>query len=367
MIRTLLFCYLILASSLAFSDVRVASWNIKHLGWNNDKAEDVVAAIASGFDLIAIQELMDSEALESMERNLESLTGESWSQMSSHKVGRGSYKEMYGFIWRDSEVKYLDGAVVYLDSKDVFIREPYSARFLDIDTQTSLAIATVHVLFGDSVGDRTPEINAFYSYWTWLQETYPEDVDRLMLAGDFNLPPSHQAWNPLKQVAKPLITRGKTTLSTTNGRYASLYDNIWVSKRSELDHKISGIFRLTDYMDSITGRTWTNDEIRSHVSDHVPVFTLIGAQDIPMVSIKNNGDPSSSVPVSRPESSATACVNINKASSSDLETIPYIGQSRSGDIVTGRPWASLDHLTRIKGVGAATLNKIKNSGVACPI
>lgn len=351
---------------IAGADVRFSSWNIKHFGWNNDKAEDVVAAVASGFDLVAIQELMDADALERMERNLESITGESWSQMASHEVGRGRYKEMYGFIWRDSEVEYLDGAVVYLDSKDVFIREPYSARFLDVDTNISMAVATVHVLFGDSVSDRTPEIQALRSYWDWLLETYPEDADRLMLAGDFNLPPDHEAWAALKLVAKPLITRGKTTLSTRNGRYASLYDNIWVSHSTQLDHRISGIFRLTDFMDAITGRHWNNDEIRGHVSDHVPVFSLLGAQDIPVVSLKRSASSVPAPPADR-RANRTSCVDINRATLPELERIPYIGDKRSGDIVSGRPWKSLDNLDRIKGIGPATLRKIKASGVVCPI
>jgi hypothetical protein len=42
------------------ADVLIGSWNIKHLGWNNDKAMPQVAHVANHFDLLAIQELKDN-------------------------------------------------------------------------------------------------------------------------------------------------------------------------------------------------------------------------------------------------------------------------------------------------------------------
>jgi hypothetical protein len=36
---------------------------------------------------------------------------------------------MYALIWRDSTVEYSDGAVVYFDRENHFIREPFSAKF----------------------------------------------------------------------------------------------------------------------------------------------------------------------------------------------------------------------------------------------
>lgn len=375
-IRVVALC-LFLISTLAHSDVRFASWNIKHFGWDNGKELPVLASIASGYDLVAIQELMDPKDLRLLERHLEDLTGEPWTQMASSSVGRSSYREHYGFIWRNSQVSYLDGAVVYLDSKDAFIREPYSARFLDRDTSESFAVSTVHILFGDSVSDRTPEIKALATYWQWLQDIYPSDKDRLILAGDFNLSPDHEAWASLKSHAQPLINRGATTLSKTDGKYSSLYDNIWVSKSNNFDIRISGIFEFTSYMDILTGRHWSNEESRERISDHAPVYALIGTKNASFVSL----DPSLYAGGSQNESkstkvmtekvsgspSASTCIDLNLAGAEELQRIPYVGSQRVSMIIQGRPWNSLDSLTDIRGIGPATLSKIKSSGVVCNI
>ncbi len=115
------------------ADVLIGSWNIRHLGWNNDKAMPQVAHVANHFDLLAIQELMDTSALARLEQEVESISGEAWSSMASRELGHSSYTEHYAFLWRESEVTYKDGAVVYLDHGDVFSREPYAARFRDVE------------------------------------------------------------------------------------------------------------------------------------------------------------------------------------------------------------------------------------------
>lgn len=210
----------------ASADALIGSWNIRHLGWNNDKAYDAVTHVANRFDLLAIQELMDPTALHRLERELETLSGEEWSAMASDDLGRSTYREHYGFLWRNSEVEYIGGAVVFLDHRDVFAREPYSAVFQDRDVGTEFAAATVHVVYGNSVSDRLPEIEALADYWGWLAEAYP-DTPRLLM-GDYNLPPQHDGWAPLRDSgASPSITKGATTLSSTNGQYANLYDNLW--------------------------------------------------------------------------------------------------------------------------------------------
>lgn len=108
--------------SAAFANIIIGSWNIQNLGWDNNKRYDKVAHIANHFDVLAIQELMNEEALERLEAELEAASDESWSSMASHALGRSTYREHYGFVWRDSAVSYDSGAVVYIDSRDVFAR-----------------------------------------------------------------------------------------------------------------------------------------------------------------------------------------------------------------------------------------------------
>ncbi|GAB3391895.1 endonuclease/exonuclease/phosphatase family protein [Azotobacter armeniacus] len=270
LMRTTFLAVSLLASSIASaSDIVVASWNIKRMGHGSQQSFPALATVASRADLLAVQEVMTEQGLNKLEVALEKQTGESWSTLKSHAIGSNSYKEMYAFVWRDKTVAYEDGAVVYMDRGNRFIREPFSARFKSMRDGSMLALGTVHILYGDGVEDRTPEIRELANYWTWMSGVYPGTPQ--MLVGDFNLPPSDAAWAPLKQHAQPLITKGGTTLSGKDGKYASLYDNIWIAKNSPL--KITS-FGVIDYP-KIIG--WSHEKSRSHVSDHAPVFVSLSS------------------------------------------------------------------------------------------
>ena len=203
----------------ALADLALASFNIQHLGWDNDKDYEALAVIGRQFDFIAVQEVMKSHGVERKVHALEVQTEESWSAIYSHPIGRGSYREKYAFVWRDSAVEYVDGAVVYIDERDSFAREPFSARFRSRHTGVEFAAATVHVLFGDSVSDRTPEIRYLARYWDWLASVY-EDTSRILF-GDFNLNPGHEAWEPIKARAEKLIQGGGTTISPIDGQWST--------------------------------------------------------------------------------------------------------------------------------------------------
>ena len=46
------------AAASSQADAVIASWNLKHAGWNNGKHLEQVAAVASHMDLIGLQEVM---------------------------------------------------------------------------------------------------------------------------------------------------------------------------------------------------------------------------------------------------------------------------------------------------------------------
>ena len=331
------------------ADVLVGSWNIKHLGWENDKAIPQVAHVANHFDLLAIQELMDTSALARLERGVEAISGEAWSSMASRELGHSSYTEHYAFLWRESEVAYADSAVVFLDHGDVFSREPYSARFRDVDTDDVFTAATVHVVYGDSIGDRLPEIEALADYWQWLDEI-AKGSPRLLM-GDFNVAPDHDGWAPLRALgAEPGITDGRTTLATTAGSYSNLYDNIWFDA-SSLDLSDSGILRFPDLL------TMGHKEARDRISDHAPVYVGLNGAELQPVH-EANGKP-------MPRTSIPDCIDLNTSSVSRLDELPHIGPARARDIVEERPWASADHLTRVNGLGTARVQEIQASDLLC--
>ena len=257
---------LLLSGSALAADITLGSWNVKRLG--KQHSYEALSAVAGGFDIIALQEVMDEDGLNRLETAIEKRTGESWGRLESHLIGSRAYKEMYAFLYRESKVAYEDGAVVYMDRGDKFIREPYSARFRALSDDSLFALATVHILYGKGVQDRTPEIKALADYWTWLGEIYPGT--ELIMVGDFNLAPSHPAWGPLKQYARPLITSGASTLSGKDGRFANLYDNIFVAHNSIYARSKAGIVNYPKMIG------WNHEKSRKHVSDHAPVYLAMG-------------------------------------------------------------------------------------------
>lgn len=269
LVRISLFFAAVLASTIAFAaDLTIMSWNVKRLGQSNEQSVAALASVAGRADLLAVQEVMSEAGLAKLEVALEKQTGEQWSSLASHLLGSRSYKEIYAFLMRDSAVAYEDGAVTYMDRGDRFIREPFSARFKSKRDGSIFAAATVHILYGDGPQDRESEIQELASYWSWLEDIYPDTP--LMLMGDFNTPPSAPAFRGLLQYAAPLISEGATTLSSHDGLYVNLYDNIWVSKKIPFQLASAGIM---DYP-RIIG--WSNEKSRKHVSDHAPVFVTLG-------------------------------------------------------------------------------------------
>lgn len=258
--------------SVYASDIVVGSWNIQRLGHGSQKSFPALAAIASHVDLLAVQEVMTEDGIIELEEALEKYTGEPWSHLVSHALGANSYKEMYGFIWRESAVEYSEGALIYLDRENLFAREPFSAKFKSKHDRSELAMGTVHIVYGKGIKDRVPEINALADYWLWMKDVYPNTP--LVLAGDFNLAQSHTAWEPLKKYAKPLITQGASTLSNSPGKYVNLYDNIWVERDTVLPINSAGI------IDFPTMIGWDHKKSRKHVSDHAPLYMTLGNRQL---------------------------------------------------------------------------------------
>ena len=80
----------------------------------------------------------------------------------------------------------------------------------------------------------------------------------------------------------------------------------------------------------------------------------------------NNQESSQPAP-SAPEQELSGCVNINTASFEDLQQIIHIGPTRANELISLRPFSSLNDMGRIDGikVGGVRLNEIKAQGLAC--
>ena len=61
---------------------------------------------------------------------------------------------------------------------------------------------------------------------------------------------------------------------------------------------------------------------------------------------------------------AQGCVDINTGSLTQLEELDGIGPTKAQAIIDSRPYSSIDDLDRAKGIGPATLVKIKAQDLA---
>lgn len=53
-------------------------------------------------------------------------------------------------------------------------------------------------------------------------------------------------------------------------------------------------------------------------------------------------------------------INLNTASARDLAELPGIGPKHAEAIIAGRPYAKVDDVVKVKGIGAKTLEKIRD-------
>ena len=58
-------------------------------------------------------------------------------------------------------------------------------------------------------------------------------------------------------------------------------------------------------------------------------------------------------------------IDINSASEEKLQDIANIGPARAAEMITIRPFSSVDDMVRITGIAEKTLAQIKSQGIAC--
>ena len=81
-----------------------------------------------------------------------------------------------------------------------------------------------------------------------------------------------------------------------------------------------------------------------------------------------NPDPPEPVDGSGASAGGRACINVNEADAADLEGLPGIGPVKAADIVDHRdrlgPFATLDGLTAVTGIGPKTVDRLRASAHA---
>jgi competence protein ComEA len=89
-----------------------------------------------------------------------------------------------------------------------------------------------------------------------------------------------------------------------------------------------------------------------------PLVTVGGAQAAPLTTAATKATSAVKEPKAVAQKAVTGLVDINNASQKELEALPSVGSSTAKKIITGRPYKSVDELSKA-GLSAKAVDKIK--------
>lgn len=260
----ILLYFFIFLSWNGIAQIKISSWNLQNFG--KSKSDDEIQFIANTlkeFDVVALQEVVAGyggpQAVARLADEL-NRTGSKWNYVISSPTESTPYAtERYAFLWKTSKVRRLNSA--WLDQKyaPVIDREPYLMDFSY--NGSTFTLVSFHAI----PKKKQPETEI--KYLKFFPKEYPER--NLVFLGDFNLPQSHNVFNPLRKLGYTSVFVGQKTtmkMKCTNTCLASEYDNIFYNNK-RLRVLDSGIIRFYEsFPDMVKAR---------RISDHVPLWAEV--------------------------------------------------------------------------------------------
>ena len=243
------------------AQIKILTWNVENLG--SSKSESVIKYIANTVkdsDIVALQEVVagygGAQAVAKLADAL-SRNGAQWDYVISYPTSSSAYKtERYAFLWKTANIRLVNKP--WLEKKFGLLidREPYYATFEFNKKQFTLA--NFHAI----TKSKQPETEI--KHFKNLPSLYPSL--NIIFLGDFNCPPSHTVFNPLKKMGyQPAFTGQKTSLKKTcqeSNCLSNEFDNIWYDKNKFSVKNAKAILFFEDFEDFTAAR---------EISDHIPL------------------------------------------------------------------------------------------------
>lgn len=229
----------------------IATWNMYKL--SNDKSADVlsdIASILSRYDLIALQEVMDSEVLERLQSHL---PGYSYTATS---LSEGEEGEIYAFFYRSADFEVLR-SYRFTDETGYLSHPPFITRFKTGNFVFNLINLRIP---NNPVKVKLREILLLDEIISHVEEDEDSPEDTL-LTGSITYHIDDPGWD-LSDHAPLLSVTDKTT---TNNHYS--YDNLWLDPE-ETDEYL-GLYEVYAFDEEL----YNNDDYLAltEISDHRPV------------------------------------------------------------------------------------------------
>ncbi|XP_056614675.1 deoxyribonuclease 1 like 4, tandem duplicate 1 isoform X1 [Triplophysa dalaica] len=256
--------------------MKIAAFNIQKFGkskLSDPLVRKTLIKIVSRYDIIVILEVVDSSGI-SVDEFLKELNKYTkthhYTLKISTRLGRGTYKEQFMFLYRDDLVDLI-GSYQYKDDEtgdeDAFAREPYVLRFTCHETVLKdLVLIPVHTKPEDSV----KELDELYDVFQNVKEKW--ETDNIMILGDFNADGNYVSEKQMHKIRIRsdknfhwLITDDVDTTASVNNDHT--YDRIVVYGNDMLEAVVPDSAKPFNFQKAYK----LTDENALKVSDHYPV------------------------------------------------------------------------------------------------
>lgn len=250
----------------ARADFCMLTQNALHLGQGDTAYKEAKRAelrrIFQDYDVVVVQEVMTAD-----EPALVAPAG--FTATVSEPRGASTYRERYAVLTRDAAVTVL-GAADYPDSEGRFARRPFGVAVRD--AAGAYWVVDFHAVYGRGGAEpRRREVAAMAEVMAWFaaRDLPGGTVPRVVVAGDWNLPATDQAFVEF-ETAVPGTFAAPNVKSSLNARgdYASPYDH-FVWNRAVVNVEVAAEPRDTGGL--------ATPVYRDTVSDHVGVAGWISA------------------------------------------------------------------------------------------
>ncbi|XP_059800197.1 deoxyribonuclease gamma-like [Hypanus sabinus] len=277
MVNQLFICGALFFASLhGIHSLKICSFNVRSFGKSKALKEgvlDVLVKIISRCDLLLMMEIKD-RSNKSIPALMEKLNNQGnrneYEVIMSKRLGMGSYKEQYAFIYR-SKLLSLKNSYQYPDSSaetgDVFAREPFvvwfSSRYTSVKDFVIIPLHSVPLA-------AVCEIDALYDVYLAMKQRWRAKY--FIIMGDFNADCGYvpkKAWKNirLRNDTNFVWLIGDETDTTVKESTNCAYDRIVFRGGKLVNAVVPNSSKVFNFMEAY-GLT---EKQALNVSDHFPV------------------------------------------------------------------------------------------------
>ncbi|XP_055513178.1 deoxyribonuclease-1-like [Leucoraja erinacea] len=183
--------FIVLGCLLQWSQgLKIASFNIQRFSQrkvDDHVTLDILIRILKRYDLITIEEVMDSDssAVTDLVKELNYATKLNYNYIISDYLGRSTYREKYAFIFKENILKpvgwyHFDDGCEQCGT-DTFMREPFIVHFHSLTTIVKdFVLAAIHT----SPSYAVREVDALYDVWADARKHF--NTENILILGDYN-------------------------------------------------------------------------------------------------------------------------------------------------------------------------------------